>query len=59
MPERTSANTFGVVPCKKDTINTSTDKAHLRKIYRPKNDFFCVFLQEIVKVIGNWTLWTV
>jgi hypothetical protein len=45
-------------PVKEDTINTTKDKAHLRKVYRPKNDFFlsCIFLQEIVNMIGNWML---
>jgi hypothetical protein len=44
-------------PAKEDKINTSTDKAHLRKTYRPKNNFIlCVFPQENVNMIGNWML---
>ena len=31
-------------PAREDTINTSTDKAHLRKMYRPKNDFFLLYI---------------
>jgi hypothetical protein len=46
-------------PAKEDTINTSTDKVHLSKMYRKKYYFSCVFLQEIVNMTCNETLWRV